>query len=103
MPLSFSDIPKLSSGTHESSIPKLLLGADMSADNAVTKGVFAYRQHSDGSIAAICLRCYANAATANTLSKLASLEAQHRCAKANGAKLLNRAGTQSPQTMMSQK
>jgi hypothetical protein len=75
----------------------------MSADNAVTKGVFAYHQHSDGSISAICLRCYANAATANTLSELASLETQHRCAKANGVKLLNRAGTQKPDTMMSQK
>jgi hypothetical protein len=75
----------------------------MSADNAVTKGVFAYHQHSDGSIAAICLRCYANAATANTLSELASLEVQHRCAKANGVNLLNRAGMQKPDTIMSRK
>jgi hypothetical protein len=75
----------------------------MSADNAATKGIFAYRQHSDGSIAAICLRCYANAAIANTLSELALLEAHHRCEKASGVKLLNRAGTQKPYTMMSQK
>ena len=75
----------------------------MRADNAITKGVFAYRQHSDGSIAAICLHCYANAATANTLSELASREAQHHCDKASGLKLLNRAGTHSSDTMMSQK
>jgi hypothetical protein len=75
----------------------------MRADNAVTTGIFAYRQHSDGSITAICLHCYTNAATANTLSELASLEAQHRCDKASGVKCLNRAGTQNPDTMMSQK
>jgi hypothetical protein len=75
----------------------------MSADNAATKGIFAYRQHSDGSIAAICLRCYANAATANTLSELALLEAHHRCEKASGVKLVNRAESQNPDMMVSQK
>jgi hypothetical protein len=75
----------------------------MSEDNAVPTGIFAYRQHSDGSIAAICLHCYANAATANTLSELASLQTKHRCDKASRVKCLNRTGTQSPGTMMSQK
>ncbi len=103
MPLSLWDIPNLSQAPHEPSIPRFALGVDMRAENAVATGIFAYRQHPDGSIAAICLRCYANAATANTLSELASREAQHHCDKASGVKLPNRAGTHSPDTMMSQK
>ena len=96
MPLSFGYPISFFSAPHEPAIPRFVLGVDMSAEIAVTTGIFAYCQHSDGSIVAICLRCYANAATANTLSELASLEAQHRCDKASGVKLLNR-------TMMSQK
>jgi hypothetical protein len=62
----------------------------MREDKTTTHGVFAYRQHADGSIVAICLKCHANAASANTFSKLALLETQHRCAKGGALKSLNR-------------
>jgi hypothetical protein len=65
----------------------------MNENSATTKGIFAYRQHSDGTIAAICLRCYANAATANTLSRLALLEGHHRCGDASGGKVSISAST----------
>jgi hypothetical protein len=59
----------------------IIFEEEMGTDTQVRKAAFAYQQHADGNISAICLQCYAVAATARTLSNLASLESAHCCRK----------------------
>jgi hypothetical protein len=80
----------------EPTVFRFAIRADMREDKTTTHGVFAYLQHADGSIVAICLKCHANAATANTLSKLALLETQHRCDKGGAVNTSSTTGVGRP-------